>query len=319
MKLQTIIPLEKRSREDLIDYNSNILLLGSCFVENIGDKFEFFKFRNKQNPFGMLFHPEAIETLVSNAIKKKKYTEDDVFFHNEQWHCYDAHSKLSSTNKDELITSLNKNLNITDQQIHNATHIVITLGTAWVYKHYKSNLPVANCHKVPQKEFKKELLSVEEVTNSVKLIIHHIHQANPKAIILFTVSPVRHIKDGFVENTQSKAHLISAIHAILSHRAETKCFYFPAYEIMIDELRDYRFYAEDMLHPNRIAVNYIWEKFKNVWMRSDSEKVMHEVEAIQNGLSHKPFNVNSDAHKEFLQKLDLKKEQLQSKFPHISF
>ena len=319
MKLQTIIPLEKRSREDLIDYNSNILLLGSCFVENIGDKFEFFKFRNKQNPFGMLFHPEAIETLVSNAIKKKKYTEDDVFFHNEQWHCYDAHSKLSSTNKDELITSLNKNLNITDQQIHNATHIVITLGTAWVYKHYKSNLPVANCHKVPQKEFKKELLSVEEVTNSVKLIIHHIHQTNPKAIILFTVSPVRHIKDGFVENTQSKAHLISAIHAILSHRAETKCFYFPAYEIMIDELRDYRFYAEDMLHPNRIAVNYIWEKFKNVWMSSDSEKVMHEVEAIQNGLSHKPFNVNSDAHKEFLQKLDLKKEQLRSKFSHISF
>ena len=319
MKLQTIIPLEKRSREDLIDYNSNILLLGSCFVENIGDKFEFFKFRNKQNPFGMLFHPEAIETLVSNAIKKKKYTEDDVFFHNEQWHCYDAHSKLSSTNKDELITSLNKNLNTTNQQIHNATHIVITLGTAWVYKHYKSNLPVANCHKVPQKEFKKELLSVEEVTNSVKLIIHHIHQANPKAIILFTVSPVRHIKDGFVENTQSKAHLISAIHAILSHRAETKCFYFPAYEIMIDELRDYRFYAEDMLHPNRMAVNYIWEKFKNVWMSSDSEKVMHEVEAIQNGLSHKPFNVNSDAHKEFLQKLDLKKEQLRSKFPHISF
>jgi hypothetical protein len=314
LKLQTQIPLGKQSN-NLIDYNSNILLLGSCFVENIGDKLEYFKFQTLQNPFGILFHPKAIEKLILNAIHKKKYTEDDVFHHNGQWHCYDAHSKLSSPDKELLLSALNKNLDLTTKQLCNATHIIITLGTAWVYRHYKSNLPVANCHKVPQKEFVKELLSVEEVTNSLKLIVNHIHQENPNATIIFTVSPVRHIKDGFVENTQSKAHLIAGIQSILNRNS----FYFPSYEIMMDELRDYRFYAEDMLHPNMTAINYIWEKFKFVWISKDAYKIMDEVDGIQKGLHHKPFNPQDDTYQLFLNKLQGKITLLQSQFSHIKF
>ena len=321
MKLQTQIPLEKQSSK-LIDYDSKLLLLGSCFVENIGTKLEYFKFQNFQNPFGILFHPKAIETLIRNAIRGKKYHDEDVFYHNELWHSFDAHSKLSKPSKEELIKTLNNNLDLTSKQLHNASHVIITFGTAWLYAHSKSNLPVANCHKVPQKEFVKQLLSVQEIVNAMTLIVNMIREVNTKATFIFTVSPVRHLKDGFIENTQSKAHLITAIHQFLNHQSpieNPRSFYFPSYELMMDELRDYRFYDEDMLHPNKTAVNYIWEKFKYVWISEESQEVMNEVETIENGKAHRPFNPSSDAHQQFLQQLEIKEAKLRAKYPHITF
>jgi lysophospholipase L1-like esterase len=316
MKLQTQIPLQKQSKNQ-VDYKSSILLLGSCFVENIGEKFNYFKFLNLQNPFGILFHPKAIENLITNAINRKEYSDKDIFFQNEQWHCFDAHSKLSNTSKEELILQLNKQLNLTALQLNNSTHIIITLGTAWVYNYIKTKNAVANCHKVSQKQFKKELMSVDVVFKSLKRIVDLIKSVNIGAQIIFTVSPVRHIKDGFVENTQSKAHLISAIHQIINNNSSIS--YFPSYEIMVDELRDYRFYNEDMLHPNQTAINYIWEKFQQVWISKEASKTMEEVDTIQNGLQHKPFNPNSTAHQKFLQNLESKMQDLQFKFPNISF
>ena len=318
MKLQTQIPLKKQSN-NLIDYRSNILLIGSCFVENIGNKLEYYKFKNLQNPFGILFHPLAIKRLIANAIDNKSYTEDDIFFQNEQWHCFDAHSKLSNVDKNELVISLNEQIKSTHQQINQSSHIVITLGTSWVYKDITTEKHVANCHKIPQKQFLKKLLSIDEVSQSLNAIIGLIKSVNKEASIIFTVSPIRHLKDGFVENTKSKAHLVSAIHAVLSLRAQSRCYYFPSYEIMLDELRDYRFYKEDMIHPNAIAINYIWEKFQQVWMSSETQKTMSDVEAVQKGLRHKPFNKNSIAHLKFLQNLVQKREKLQSQFSHIVF
>ena len=318
MKLQTQIPLKKQSN-NLIDYRSNILLIGSCFVENIGNKLEYYKFKNLQNPFGILFHPLAIKRLIANAIDNKSYTEDDIFFQNEQWHCFDAHSKLSNVDKNELVISLNEQIKSTHQQINQSSHIVITLGTSWVYKDITTEKHVANCHKIPQKQFLKKLLSIDEVSQSLNAIIGLIKSVNKEASIIFTVSPIRHLKDGFVENTKSKAHLVSAIHAVLSLRAQSRCYYFPSYEIMLDELRDYRFYKEDMLHPNAIAINYIWEKFQQVWMSSETQKTMSDVEAVQKGLRHKPFNKNSIAHLKFLQNLEHKRKKLQSQFSHIVF
>ena len=327
MNLQTKIPLEKQTN-NLIDYNSSILLLGSCFVENIGKKLDYFKFQNLQNPFGILFQPLAIEKLITNAINKKEFTEADIFFHNEQWHCYDAHSKLSHPSKDDLLFNLNKQIDVMAKQLINASHIIITLGTAWVYRHIETDAVVANCHKIPQKKFLKELFSVEAITDSLESIIALIKSVNKEAFVLFTVSPVRHLKDGFVENTQSKAHLISAIHSIVSPRAchtepvevqSRGLFYFPSYEIMMDELRDYRFYAEDMVHPNQTAINYIWEKFQEVLISRDVSNTMDEVDTIQKGLQHKPFNSNSEAHQQFLLNLNKKQKQLQTKFPHIVF
>ncbi|WOD44122.1 GSCFA domain-containing protein [Hwangdonia lutea] len=316
MKLQTEIPLQPQQHNQ-IDYNSSVLLLGSCFVENIGKKLDYFKFKNLQNPFGILFHPKAIETLITNAINEKEYTESDIFFHNEQWHSFNAHSKLSQPLKEGLLKDLNKEIKSTNQQIHDATHIIVTLGTAWIYRHIKTNTLVANCHKVPQKKFLKELLVVDEITESLQSIITRIRSVNKKVSIIFTVSPVRHIKDGFIENTQSKAHLIAAIHQVVEPR--NHLHYFPSYEIMMDELRDYRFYNEDMLHPNQTAINYIWDKFQNVWVSKEASKIMGDVDSIQKGLLHKPFNQKSEAHQKFLQNLEVKKVRLQKKIPHIKF
>jgi len=316
MKLQTKIPL-KPQQFNQIDYNSNVLLLGSCFSENIGKKLDYYKFQNLQNPFGIFFHPLAIETLITNAINKKEYTDDDIFFNNEQWHCFDAHSKLSNSSKEVLLENLNKQISLTNKQLHNSTHIIITRGTAWKYRFIKTDTTVANCHKVPQKKFLKELLSVDEISESLQAIVALIRSVNKNASIIFTVSPVRHLKDGFIENTQSKAHLIAAIHQVVEPRK--LLHYFPSYEIMMDELRDYRFYKEDMVHPNQTAVNYIWEMFQNVWISSKTSKIMDEVAIIQRGLEHKPFNPNSEAHLQFLQHLKAKQAELQSKISHIIF
>lgn len=318
MKLQTHIPLQKQN--SLINYNSKLLLLGSCFAENISDKFEYFKFQSVSNPFGILFHPKAIETLITKAVNGYEYSEKDVFYHNEQWHCYDAHSKLSNVSKERLLNDLNENLKIANNQICNATHIIITLGTAWVYSLLETENTVANCHKVPQKNFNKSLLSVDAICNALKSMVSAIQSVNKSASIIFTVSPVRHIKDGFIENTHSKAHLITAIHSLLSTQLESRSLhYFPSYEIMLDELRDYRFYKEDMLHPNQTAIQYIWKKFLEVWMASEAFSVMKDVDVVQKGLMHKPFNSKSEAHIKFLQKLEAGKRALELQFPHILF
>jgi len=314
MEFQTKIKLKPQGHNQ-IDYDSKLVLLGSCFAENIGSKFKYYKFQSLLNPFGVLFHTKAIETVLKKAINKEQYTDSDVFFYNEQWHCFDAHSRLSNTSRAQLLLNLNTILELISKQINNATHIVITLGTAWVYNVISTNSTVANCHKLPQNEFNKVLLSIEEIKQSLQSIINNIKSVNSKASIVFTVSPVRHLKDGFIENTLSKAHLISAIHQVLNE----EIFYFPSFEIMIDELRDYRFYKSDMLHPNNTAITYIWEKFKAVWMTSEANNTMKEVENIQMGMLHKPFNSQSTAHQKFLDNLEMSKLKLQNKHQHISF
>ena len=316
MKLQTNIPFKPQQHHQ-IDYDSKLLVLGSCFSENIGKKLDFFKFQNKANPFGILFHPRAIENLITNAINLKEYTDKDIFFLNNQWHCFQAHSRLSHTNKEELLSNLNSAVKTTHQKLIESSHIIITLGTAWGYRHVESDQVVANCHKVPQKKFLKELLSIDKIIESLDAIITLIKSINPEVTFIFTVSPVRHLKDGFIENTQSKAHLIAAIHHIVEPRK--RVHYFPSYEIMMDELRNYRFYAEDMIHPNQIAIDYIWEKFQDVWITENSKSTMLDVQTIQKGLLHNPINTNSEEHQQFLNSLKQKMETLQKVFPSIEF
>lgn len=314
MKLQTQIPLIKAN--NLIDHNSQLLLLGSCFVENIGDKLSYFKFQSVQNPFGILFHPLAIENLISRAVYQKKYTEKDVFFLNDKWQCFDAHSDLSSITQEELLVNLNNALEQTRKQLEKASHIVLTIGTAWVYELVATRKVVANCHKVPQKQFEKKLLTIEQIQNSLNATIQHMLSINRKVQFIFTVSPVRHLKDGFVENQLSKAHLISALHQVTKDGNAT---YFPSYELMMDELRDYRFYAEDMIHPNSLAVNYIWEKFKTIWISESSFNIMDDIDAIQKALAHKPFNAVVENHQKFLKSLETKILTLQETHPFINF
>lgn len=313
MNFRTQVPISIAIKP--IDYNSKIVSLGSCFAENIGDKFEYYKFQNEVNPFGIIFNPVSIEKIVCKVVTATSFTEADIFFYNERWHSFDVHSDLSNESKEVLLTSLNSILKLTKQRLIEASHIIISYGTSWVYRNIESNEIVANCHKVPQKEFKKELLSVEAIKESIKQTIQLIHSLNPDSNIIFTISPVRHIKDGFVENQWSKANLISSIHQVLS-QSET---YFPSYEIMMDELRDYRFYAEDMLHPNQVAIDYIWARFKETTISKTAFPVMVEVESIQKSLSHKPFNPKAESHLKFELKLKEKITKLVSKYPFIKF
>ncbi len=319
MKLQTNIPITHQ--ENQIDYKSKIVLLGSCFVENIGEKLEYYKFQNLQNPFGILFHPIAIEKLVARAINNSLFIEEDVYFHNDRWYCFEVHSSVNASEKEVLLDILNKKLIEIKTYLKSASHVILTFGTSWIYRFIETNSIVANCNKIPQKQFHKELLTVEDITISIKNIFTLIKEANPKACIIATVSPIRHIKDGFVENTRSKAHLITAIHKVLSsNESRNKSeIYFPSFEIMMDELRDYRFYKEDMIHPNKTAISIIWNAFLEVWISSNTSETRKEIEVIQSGLQHKSFHPESKAHQHFLAKLKAKINSIKKEIPHIEF
>ena len=318
MQFTTQIPIPAGNPQ--IDYSARVVSLGSCFAVNIGQKLDYFKLQNTTNPFGILFHPPAIEKFIGFAVNKKVFTEADIFYHNERWHCFDAHSDLSEPDSAALLRNLNAAMASANAALQNATHILITLGTAWVYRHVEGNALVANCHKVPQKQFAKELLPVSAIQQSLQNILTMIAQVNPQATVIFTVSPVRHIKDGFVENQQSKANLIAALHQTLDHELQTvNMAYFPSYEIMMDELRDYRFYAEDMVHPNLTAINYIWERFTQAWLAPHAFETLKAIDTIQKSLMHRPYNPDSLQYIDFKEKLGQKIKALQHMYPHIGF
>jgi hypothetical protein len=316
MQFSTPIPISKYS--NAIDYNSKLFSIGSCFAENIGEKLNYFKFQNAVNPFGIIFNPISLEKIINRCVVKKYFTEDDIFFHNDLWHCYEVHSELSNVDKDEFLTNLNQLIDLTNQQITESTHVLITLGTSWIYKLNSTNVIVANCHKVPQKEFTKQLLSAEMIEQSLQNIISNITAVNTKSKFIFTVSPVRHSKDGFVENSVSKAYLLSAVYKIVSSNPSI-LNYFPSYEIMMDELRDYRFYANDMLHPSQQAIDFIWIKFFENYIDEKEFQTMQEICNIQKGLAHRPFNPNTEVHQKFLLTINQKIIKVQKQFPHISF
>jgi lysophospholipase L1-like esterase len=315
MEFSTKIPIPKSPF--LIDYNSKVFSIGSCFAENIAEKFDYYKFQNLSNPFGILFHPVAIEKIFQKTISEEAFTENDLFFHNERWNSFFVHSSLSHRDSREMLLQLQQKQSESLSFLKSASHIFITFGTAWFYRKIETGAIVANCHKVPQKEFTKEILSVTEIEKSIRKITTLVRAVNPEVKIIFTISPVRHLKDGFVENQQSKARLITAVHNFSKEDNQTE--YFPSYEIMMDELRDYRFYTEDMIHPNKVAVNYIWKRFSETYFSRDTFLVMEEIETIQRALHHKPFYPESEQHLKFTSQTDSKINSLQNKYPHIKF
>jgi lysophospholipase L1-like esterase len=315
MNFRTNILLKPERNQ--IDYDSKIMLFGSCFSEHIFEKLNYFKFNSNSNPFGILFNPITIEKAITNAINEKTYAEQDIFHLNERWHCFDAHSDLSAIDKNELLQNLNSSIKSTNKKLTESTHLIITLGTSWIYRFIETDTIVGNCHKVPQKKFLKELLSVKKIIASLENIIALIKSVNPTINIILTVSPIRHLKDGFIENSVSKAYLLAAIHQLIDKRKNQ--FYFPSYEIMLDDLRDYRYYNSDMIHPNETAINYIWEQFQKVWVSEKSNAIMKEIDTIQKGLAHKPFNPSSEQHQQFLENLKNKITAIQKQYPSISF
>ena len=315
MKLTTPIKLSRQNPP--INYSSKVLLLGSCFAQNMGEKLEYYKFQQCTNPFGILFHPVAIEKLIARAVNQNWFTSKDVFLQNEQWHCFLAHSKLSNTSEEDLISALNSALEKLRFSLLEASHVVFTFGTAWVYKHLEKDTIVANCHKVPQKEFVKHLLSPDDVSDVLLGIETKLRTINPTCSIINTVSPVRHIKDGLIENSRSKAHLIAGVQEIVS--PEKLNHYFPSYEIMMDELRDYRYYKEDLIHPNQTAIAIIWNAFTGSWICPETAALQKKIATIQSGILHTPFNENSKAHIHFKKDLEVQISQVQKALPWATF
>ena len=316
MNFTTKIPITQNANP--IDYNSKIVSFGSCFAENMGDKLLYYKFQTQVNPFGIIFNPFSIEKLIERVVLQRYFTKDDIFFFNERWHCYEVHSELSDADSEVFLSKLNQILSDTQKQLQQATHIIITYGTSWVYRHIETNAIVANCHKVPQKQFSKELLSIDSIQKAIQNTVSLIATLNPKCNFIFTVSPVRHLKDGFVENQVSKAHLIAAIYATTNTKQQT-LNYFLSYEIMMDELRDYRFYADDMMHPSPMAIDYIWERFAATQIDASAITTMELVQTIQKGLAHRPFNPYSESHQKFEANLKEKIATLEAQYSFMKF
>ncbi len=316
MKLFTDVPVSKSNHP--IDYSSNILCLGSCFAEHMSDKLDFYKFQVVSNPFGILFHPKAILNVIEKAASDEPFVENDVFFHNDRWQSFFAHSRLNRDSSAEVLVELNSAKHQLKDSIINATHISITLGTSFVYVNKSSTLEVANCHKLPQNQFDKNLSSVGEIEKILNQLFATISLLNSNVNLVFTISPVRHLKDGFVENQRSKSHLLAALHQFLEQHPQV-CSYFPSYELMMDELRDYRYYTRDLLHPNELAIDLIWDRFKICYILEDVYDDMHKVEKLQKSLMHRPSTSRGESYMK-LKKHQLKlKKELESKYEFMSF
>ena len=314
MDFRTIVPISKATES--ITYYTSIVSLGSCFAVNMAQKFAYYKFPITVNPFGVLFHPLAIENILQHTIENSRYTAEDFFLHNELWHSFDFHSDMSQSSLKEAIQLANSQQIQLQQALQEASFCFITLGTAWVYIYNSIDTIVANCHKLPAQHFSKRLLSREEITESLSHIITLLKQFNPLITVVFTISPIRHIKDGFFENQVSKSQLFAALYPLIT---DNKSLYFPAYELLLDELRDYRFYANDMVHPSEMAINYIWKRLVATYIETATQADMKQVDSIQKGLSHRPFNPETESHQQFLAQLQQKMEAFTMKYPHIRF
>ena len=276
-----------------INYAHSSLFIGSCFAENIGYTMHQYKFKTQLNPHGILYNPLSIALALRRYMKIDFVTEGELFFSNDCWNSWEHHSRFSNPDKQKCLSEINKNISDAHVSLKNAEWLFITFGSAFVYE--KNNKLIGNCHKQPQKEFTKQLLSVSEIIEEYKSLLTELKKFNPKLKIVFTVSPVRYVRDGVVENNLSKARLIDAVHQLKNESA----FYFPAYELVMDDLRDYRFFKKDLVHPNEQAIAYVFEKFSETNFDSKTITLLEKIKEIRTAKNHKPFNSETEAHQKF--------------------
>ncbi|MDR1202895.1 MAG: GSCFA domain-containing protein [Tannerellaceae bacterium] len=295
-------------------YQDEIMLMGSCFAENIGTKLNDAKFTVDVNPFGILYNPASVALSLKTLLHPAQFSSDDLFEHEGLFHSFAHHSRFSSPSPEESSDKINRRLAVSAANLSKASRLVITFGTAFVYRLKSTGQIVSNCHKLPEKMFFREILSAEAILTEWNTLFLSLWEQNPDVKILFTVSPIRHWRDGAHTNQLSKATLLLAVDA-LQRKYPERIGYFPAYEIMMDELRDYRFYADDMLHPSSVAIEYIWECFTRHCLARESQVVLKEWQEIQKAMNHRPFQPQSKGYRQFISQTLLKAEQISRKFP----
>lgn len=311
-----------------INHREKLFLAGSCFTEHITAQLAGNKFTTLENPNGILFNPVSIAHAIISYIEQKHYKAEYLFYFNELWNSWDHHSRFSHPDKHTALQQINASQQTAHAFLKQTDWLIITLGSAFVYEwteHLSSvdypknrqSAVVANCHKVPTDKFRKKLLTTEEVFTVLDNLRYRLMLFNPRIKIIYTISPVRHARDGLIENNRSKATLIQAVHHVVE-KFENH-YYFPAYELVIDDLRDYRFYAEDMIHPNYLATNYVWEKFTAACIDHSCYAVIKIMEKINIAMKHRPFHPSSDAHKKFLKSHLHKVQELQEQYPYLDF
>ena len=309
------IPIQIPTLPKGINYNDKIILTGSCFTEHIGDKLDELKFDILQNPNGILFDPHSVVTSLVSYVQNKQYKESEVSQFNELWQSWQHHSRFSKIDRAECLRNINESQTRAHEFLKNANWLIITLGSSFSYRLTENNNPVANCHRAPAQWFRKHLMTIEEINTVLDNCLHQLFQFNPNLRIIFTISPVRHIRDGVIENNRSKARLIEVVHHFVNKF--DKLFYFPAYELVIDVLRDYRFYDIDLVHPNFPATRFVMEKFMEHCVDPASQRISEEVQQIVTARKHKPFQPSTEAHKKFLGIHLQKTRDLLEKYPHL--
>ena len=314
------LTLEANKSATTIHYQDKIMLMGSCFTENIGAKLHRHLFQVKENPHGILFNPTSVIGALQDYIDNKQYNTNDLFELNDLFNSWDHHTRFSDITASATLEKINNSISDAHIYLKAADKLVITLGSAWLYcltdvAPSGAGLVVANNHKAPAQWFEKKLMEPVELSLQLQKIVSAVQSFNKNIHITFTISPVRHLREGLIENNRSKSVLIYAVHDVIANLKGVE--YFPAYEYVIDDLRDYRFYAEDLVHPNYAATNYVWDKLVSTYFSEDTQLIMAEVAELQLAKQHKPFNKASNAHQAFLQKSLLKTEVLQSKYPFL--
>lgn len=297
-----------------IDLDEKIMLVGSCFTEHVYNYLVASKFCALQNPNGVLFNPISIAKALIRYVDNKHIAAKELFEQNGLWNHWDFHSNISCTSQDESLHRMNEKINVANSFLKHSQWLIVTLGSAYVYERQDAEV-VANCHKMPAACFTKRMLDPDEIISTYSTLIAQLKQFNHTLNIIFTISPVRHLRDGFVENNRSKAVLIHAVDKLV--KQHDHLYYFPSYELVVDDLRDYRFYAEDMVHPNYLATRYVWEKFCAASINGRSREVMKELDQLNTAFHHKPLHPDSAEHSKFKSKFKEIAESLSARFPSI--
>ena len=320
---------EKATR--LIQHGEKILSVGSCFTEHIGNALSSLKFNVLQNPNGILFDPVSVAKSITSYIRNERYQPQQLFKQGEIWNAWTHHSRFSSPDQGEVLNRINASQQEGHQFLSDADWLIITLGSSFSYRLNgdtytaagagAAHIPglqeagVANCHRAPAQWFRKHLLTIDETVAQLDTMLHQLFRFNPRIQIIFTISPVRHIRDGVVENNRSKARLLEAVHHLVGKF--DRLFYFPSYELVIDILRDYRFYSEDMVHPNYLATDFVLEHFIKTFMSDDTAALIKEIKKLNGARKHAPSYPSTEAHKKFLSIYLERTKHLQEQHPRL--
>jgi hypothetical protein len=298
-----------------LKYDDSVVFIGSCFAEHIASQMQQYKFNTLLNPHGILYNPQSIASSLYSYINKSLVKEQDLFQASGVYHSWQHHSQFSNASKDVCLQYINEEIQQAHAVLKKADWLFITLGSAYVYKHKQTDTYVSNCHKQPSQEFEKELLSLEKLLHLYKQLIADLQKWNSHLKIVFTVSPVRYIRDGVIENTRSKARLFELVHALTDSE---KVLYFPAYELVIDDLRDYRFYKADLVHPTDQAIEYVFEKLIQAAFDASTQQLFEKIKDVVKAKAHRVFQEETTAHQKFRTTYFNRCKQLQQEFPFLT-